>query len=129
MKALAPVLMAAALSLVGTSSLAKSDLMIPMDTNEQTIDFGEVTVGDYVYDDIDVVAGDQDITISEIALTGDMFQVAHNCPATLPAGKTCHIFVIFEPTETGDFTGDLSIKASVGDYMFHLTGTGYEDGE
>ena len=45
MKALAPVLMAAALSLFGTSSFAKSDLRIPMDTNEQTIDFG----GNYPY--------------------------------------------------------------------------------
>ncbi|QDK37273.1 hypothetical protein [Bdellovibrio sp. NC01] len=129
MKALAPVLMAASLSLFTTSSFAKSDIMLPMDTNEETMDFGEVYVGDYVYDDIDVVAGDTDMTISEIALTGDMFQVAHNCPDTLPAGKTCHIFVIFEPTATGDFTGELSVKASIGDYLFHLMGSGYEEGD
>ncbi|MDG0817614.1 hypothetical protein [Bdellovibrio svalbardensis] len=125
MKALAALLMTGALSLFSQSTFAKSDFVLPMDATQGTIDFGELAVGYYDYDDIDVVAGNEDLTL-DIALTGsDMFAIAHNCPATLAAGKTCHIFVIFEPTAEGDYTGEVSVNTSKGDYLFHLLGTGY----
>lgn len=126
MKALAILMMTTAISLFSQGSFAKSSIVIPMDTTESTLDFGEVPIGSYDYDDIDVVAGTEALTL-DIALTGDMFSIAHNCPATLDAGKTCHIFAIFEPTAEGDFTGDLSVKTSSGDYLFHLLGTGYTE--
>lgn len=126
MKALAVLMMTGALSLFSQGAFARANIVLPMDATQSSIDFGEVATGSYDYNDIDVVAGTTPLTI-DIALTGDMFSVAHNCPATLDAGKTCHIFVIFEPTADGDYTGSLTVNTSGGNYLFDLTGTGYTD--
>ncbi len=125
MKALAALLMTGALSLFSQGAFAKG-IVIPMDATQSSIDFGQVAIGSYNYEVIDVIAGTDTLTI-DVGLTGDMFSVAHNCPATLDPGKTCHIFVIFEPTSDGDFTGQLTVNTSGGDYLFDLTGTGFTD--
>ena len=123
MKALAILSMTLMLSLFAEAKTLPA-VLIPMDTTESDIDFGEVPVGDYGLGDIYAKAGDQALQISEITVTGDMFSVAHNCPTELAVGKTCHIIPIFEPTAEGDYKGDLTVKTSAGDYLFHLMGSG-----
>lgn len=127
MKALAVLLMASSISLFSHTSFAKGTYLIPMDATTSDIDFGEVYVGDYTYEEVYVHANDKPLALTNIAITGDMFAMAHNCPASLDAGKDCHIFVIFEPTAEGDYTGNLTVNTDGGDYIFNLTGSGYAD--
>ena len=87
MKALAVLLMVSSISLFSHTSMAKGTYLIPMDTTTTDIDFGEVYVGDYTYEEVYVHASDKALALSNIAITGDMFSMAHNCPASLDPGK------------------------------------------
>ena len=52
--------------------------------------------------------GSLDVTISKIS-TSAQFGQSNNCPATLPAGKSCQINVTFSPTAVGQDNGTLSV--------------------
>src|ERR1700691_1337142 len=52
--------------------------------------------------------GTEAITISGIVASGDFGQ-SNNCPASLAAGATCTIAVVFEPSAAGIRSGSVSI--------------------
>jgi OmpA-like transmembrane domain len=63
-------------------------------------------------------------TITGISVTGDYSQT-NNCPATLSAGQTCTINVVFTPTATGSRNGTLTIQSNpTATSVVTLTGTG-----
>jgi len=97
--ALSPASLTFANQLVGTSSAAQS-----------------VTLSN---------TGSAPLNISSIATAGDYTQT-NNCGASLDAGTSCSINVIFKPTNTGARTGTLSVtdNASGSPQKAALTGTG-----
>jgi hypothetical protein len=52
--------------------------------------------------------GDQDVTISNIAITG-AFSQTNTCPSTLVIGSSCAITIVFAPTVAGTLNGTLSV--------------------
>jgi hypothetical protein len=74
----------------------------------------------YAPQQVSVASGSQAVTVTEgmngstitsIAATGDYAQT-NNCPATLSAGQTCTINVIFTPTAEGSRNGTLTIMSN-----------------
>ena len=61
--------------------------------------------------------GESSLSISSIALSGTnpgQFSQSHNCPSTLPPGRTCSVSVKFTPTSTGSKTASLTVVAADG---------------
>ncbi len=69
--------------------------------------------------------GDQDVTISGIAITG-RFRETNNCPPILGVALSCQIQIVFQPTAAGTVHGTLSVNdtAKGSPQKVHLTGTG-----
>ncbi len=51
------------------------------------------------------------VTISGYSLTGPYSQT-NNCPATLPVGGNCRVFVLFNPTANGEVAGTITMMHS-----------------
>jgi len=89
--------------------------------------FGTVSVGSSSNGSVFVLTnnGEGQIAISNIATTGD-FSESHDCGATLDAGATCNINVVFTPTASGPRAGTLTVttNTSAGTYTANLSGTG-----
>jgi hypothetical protein len=68
-------------------------------------------------------AGSDALPITQIALRGD-FAATHNCPALLPAGEECRIWVSFKPSGEGIREGQLTINDEAGTQSVVLLGTG-----
>ena len=89
--------------------------------------FGTVNVGSSSTGSVFVLTnnGEGQIAISNIATTGD-FSESHDCGATLDAGDTCNINVVFTPTASGPRTGTLTVTTNTpaGTYTANLSGTG-----
>lgn len=65
-------------------------------------------------------------TITGISVTGDYSQT-NNCPATLAAGQTCTINVVFTPTASASRNGALTIQSSpTATSVVTLAGTGVD---
>lgn len=69
--------------------------------------------------------GTLDLQVAHIATTGP-FSETNMCGATLAAGQSCFINVVFSPTATGAATGTLTVTDSAADtpQTVSLTGTG-----
>jgi archaellum component FlaF (FlaF/FlaG flagellin family) len=69
--------------------------------------------------------GNASLSVGSIQVTGD-YTETNNCPASLPAGSSCTINVLFTPTATGSRTGMLTISdsASGSPQSVALSGTG-----
>lgn len=52
--------------------------------------------------------GDQDVMISNIAITG-AFSQTNTCPSTLVIGSSCTITIVFAPTVAGTVSGTVSV--------------------
>lgn len=52
--------------------------------------------------------GDQDVTISNIAVSG-AFSQTNTCPSTMVIGSSCAITIVFAPTVAGTVSGTLSV--------------------
>ncbi len=65
------------------------------------------------------------LSISGFTLTGD-FSQSNNCGATLVAGASCSVYIVFTPTARGNRTGTLTLNSNaVGSTpSANLTGTG-----
>jgi hypothetical protein len=89
--------------------------------------FGTVSVGSSSDGSVFVLTnnGEGQIAISKIATTGD-FAETDNCGATLEAGDSCNINVVFTPTASGPRTGTLTVTTNTpaGIYTANLSGTG-----
>jgi len=89
--------------------------------------FGTVSVGSSSDGSVFVLTnnGEGQIAISKIATTGD-FAETNTCGATLDAGDTCNINVVFTPTASGTRTGTLTVTTNTpaGTYTANLSGTG-----
>ncbi|HEX5282487.1 MAG TPA: choice-of-anchor D domain-containing protein [Bryocella sp.] len=89
--------------------------------------FGKVPVGSSSDGSVFVLTnnGEGQIVISNIATTGD-FSETPDCGATLDAGDTCNINVVFKPSASGTRTGTLTVttNTSAGTYTANLSGTG-----
>jgi len=68
-------------------------------------------------------AGSDALPITRIALTGN-FAVTHDCPALLPAGEECRIWVSFKPSGEGVREGELTINDEAGTQRVDLLGRG-----
>ena len=67
--------------------------------------------------------GDSALTLSGITTTGDFAQ-SNTCGASLAAGATCAINVVFTPTAGGPRSGMLSVNSTAGVSPVTLSGTG-----
>ncbi len=68
--------------------------------------------------------GNGSLTVSNLQITGN-YKQTNNCPATLAAGASCAISVVFTPTATGTASGSLSVSDSAGaSQTVSLSGTG-----
>jgi hypothetical protein len=89
--------------------------------------FGTVAVGSSSNGSVFVLTntGEGQIAISNIAATGD-FSETNDCGATLDAGDTCSINVVFTPSAPGTRAGTLTVttNTAAGVYASNLSGTG-----
>ena len=71
--------------------------------------------------------GTSSLNVTGITTSGK-FDQTNDCGASVGAGVTCTISVVFKPTETGTTTGDLTITDSSTDSPQHvsLSGTGFD---
>ena len=93
------------------------------------IEFGHQTI-DKSSDEREIVllnSGTSDLTITDISTSDSVYVQTNNCPATLEAKKSCSIYVVFSPTETGLVAGTLTVSddaTSGGAQVVYLFGTG-----
>lgn len=67
------------------------------------------------------------VTFSSIGITPagtQSYSETNNCPATIPAGASCAVNVVFAPIGTGVKSSDVSIALASGTQTVQLTGTG-----
>jgi hypothetical protein len=70
--------------------------------------------------------GNASLTISNMQLTGD-YRQTNDCPATLIAGASCTMNVVFVPSTTGSQSGNLVIATAAGVLQtIALSGTGVD---
>jgi Beta-propeller repeat/Abnormal spindle-like microcephaly-assoc'd, ASPM-SPD-2-Hydin len=70
--------------------------------------------------------GTASLSLSNLQVTGD-YKQTNNCTATLAAGSSCTVNVVFTPTATGTRTGSLTITDSLGTpQTVTLSGTGVD---
>jgi len=69
--------------------------------------------------------GSANLAIQSIVASGD-FSETHNCVASLPIRRSCHIDVVFTPTKRGLRTGSITITDDAPDspQVISLSGTG-----
>jgi len=69
--------------------------------------------------------GSSAVTIGSVSVSGP-FVVYSNCGSSVAANSSCPIYVYFYPTETGSFTGTLTVDdgASNSPQTASLSGTG-----
>jgi hypothetical protein len=80
--------------------------------NPTSLSFGTQTVGVASSSQaVTLTEGINSATISSIAVTGDYSQT-NDCPASLAAGQTCTINVVFTPTAEGSRNGSLTIQSN-----------------
>jgi hypothetical protein len=58
-------------------------------------------------------SGNASLSISNLQVTGD-YRQTNNCPASLAAGSSCTVNIVFTPTTTGTRGGTLTITDSTG---------------
>lgn len=89
--------------------------------------FGKIAVGSSSNGSVFVLRnnGEGQIAISNIGTTGD-FSETTDCGATLDAGDSCNINVVFKPTASGPRNGTLTVttNTAAGSYSANLNGTG-----
>jgi hypothetical protein len=74
-------------------------------------------------------AGKTSLSVSQITITGadaEDFSQTNNCGSSVPAGGSCTMKVVFEPTATGQRTAKLTISDDGGGspQTVTLSGTG-----
>jgi hypothetical protein len=69
-------------------------------------------------------SGNGALSITNISLSGDDFQMSTNCGITLGPGASCRITVTFVPRATGARSGAVTIIDSAGAQRFTLSGVG-----
>jgi hypothetical protein len=69
--------------------------------------------------------GSARLAIESIIASGD-FSQTNNCGSSLPIGRSCHIYIVFTPTEDGLRTGSITITddAPESPQVIALSGTG-----
>jgi hypothetical protein len=93
------------------------------------VDFGAVVVGQDATQNA-VVTAQQDATITAVTGEGAGFAVGGlpPLPASLAAGESLSIPVVFAPTEAGGYLGALAITTSAGSSAVSLSGSGQSAG-
>lgn len=90
-------------------------------------DFGKVPLNETYYTIFTLNAPkDKDLKISEIGITGEMFQGYTECGDTLPKGTSCDSEIDFTPTSLGPHKGQFWVRTDQGDVVVDLTGEGVE---
>lgn len=93
----------------------------------QKFDFGKVPLNETYYTIFTLTApADKDLKITEVGISGDMFQGFTECGDTLPKGTSCDSEVNFTPTSLGTHTGQFWFRTDQGDVVVDLTGEGVE---
>jgi hypothetical protein len=64
------------------------------------------------------------VSITSVAATGDFAVSSNSCGASLAAGGSCALGVVFKPSASGTRTGTLTVSDSAGGQSASLTGTG-----
>jgi hypothetical protein len=98
-------------------------------TEDQTLDFnfGQVPVGDTYYTFFTLTASaDKDLKITDIAISGDMYDAFTECGEVLAAGTSCDTEVDFSPTSVGNHEGQLGFATDSGNILVNLKGEGIE---
>ena len=94
-----------------------------------TLNFGVVTTGATSKPMTALLTntGTSSLGVTSITTSGE-FDQTNDCGASVGAGVTCTISVVFKPTGTGTTTGDLTITDSSTDSPQHvsLSGTGFQ---
>jgi hypothetical protein len=64
------------------------------------------------------------LTIGSMSVAGDFAQASTTCGASLSAGASCTVNLVFKPTVTGYRSGSLSVPTSSGTQTVSLSGNG-----
>jgi len=98
------------------ATVSPTSLSFPMQSPSTTSGSQQVTLTN---------TGTLDLQLAHIATTGP-FSETNLCGATLAAGQSCFINVVFSPTATGSATGTLMVtgSAAASPQTISLTGTG-----
>jgi len=101
-----------------------------LDLSDRWIDFGTLEVGDQDSQVITVEnTGDESVEIFAVDIQGDdPFQVDGNdCERRLEPGDACDIEVSFEPEENGEFSAEVEIDSSLGEFEVQISGESESD--
>jgi hypothetical protein len=125
MKALAFLILA--FPLFSWANLVGVQTIHPAADQTLDFDFGKVPVGEIYYTLFTLSApADKEIKITEITISGEMYNGVTECGDVLPAGESCDIEVDFAPTSVGQHLGQLSIKTDIANVLVNLKGEGIE---
>jgi len=92
---------------------------------ESSLEFGKVDVGSTSpASALTLTAGSKPLTIVDVKIDSHEFRATPHCPATLDAGATCSISVLFTPESAGPKAATLTVIEKGGESLTSsLTGT------
>jgi len=101
--------------------------------DNDAIDFGTTLENTTITKTIEIKnTGNPNLTISAVDVTGQGFTVSDLQDSTLAFNEKTEVVVTFEPTNSGDFVGDLTISSNAvnaSDFNLSFTGEGITDGD
>jgi NPCBM-associated, NEW3 domain of alpha-galactosidase/Abnormal spindle-like microcephaly-assoc'd, ASPM-SPD-2-Hydin len=99
----------------------------PVSLSVSSLSFGAVTVGTTSVAKTSVIKNNTStaVTVSSISASGQYSQ-SNNCPATLAAGASCTVNVMFSPNAVGAVNGGITVVQNLSSsaLAISLTGTG-----
>jgi hypothetical protein len=94
-------------------------------SNTSSLDFGSVVVGSSSSLTATLTnAGNANLTISSVLVSGPGFSVSAGANTTLTPGQTAALDVTFTPAATGSAAGSITIASSAGGLSITLLGSG-----
>jgi len=82
-----------------------------LSTNPGSLSFGLTSVGSTSPPESVTISAVGPLTISDISVSGPYSEV-DDCPASMPNGTTCTMYVYFTPTGSGSATGTVTISTN-----------------
>ena len=98
--------------------------------SDDSIDFGEVLIGDEESEYIEIINNSSLIVeVEDVDLWGDsfIFDYSESCEGELMPNESCDIEIIFSPTDLDSFDAELVIRTNEDSYSVDIYGEGYLD--
>ncbi len=92
----------------GNNRIRKVNSVPNVNSSSYSLSFPQQALGTFSQPQAITLTGIGPATITSLTATGDFLE-SDNCPASLTAGATCEVEIVFGPTKVGTRTGTLTI--------------------